>query len=412
MDEWKDSLEKSLVRMSDALAKPPDPPSSTQAGRSGSEGLTAALVLAGALFIAGFATGHALLIVVALLIAAGAGALHWIPQSSQLLVALQGGPLSSTSARIGMGATVARDAIIEPGASVEMGATVHRGAVVRSGAVVRMGAVVSRGATVEKGAIVSWGAVVGRDAVVGENAVVGAGATVRRDSRVPAGMRIGPGSIHAARDAGPPVAASRAAATAPADPRDQRLAAVCGKLEAELKASPDHVRTFLGGSAETIATLRRTCEDLSRRELAMREEADPQAVARLQEDRAALAKRLSEERDPQLRTSLEGAAAAVDELVRQRELLRLGADRLQAEHTRLLYTLEGIASQFVRLRTAGAGAAPELEQSLAQLRDGIDAIANALEEVSRDAPAAMRDLATSPADAGFEAAARGTRTRE
>ncbi len=97
--------------------------------------------------------------------------------------------------------------------------------------------------------------------------------------------------------------------------------------------------------------------------------------------------------------------------LRQRELLRLGADRLQAEHSRLLYTLEGIASQFVRLRTAGGAAAPELEQSLGQLRDGIDAIAGALEEVSRAAPAAMRDLATGPADTGPGAAPR-TRARE
>jgi hypothetical protein len=95
-------------------------------------------------------------------------------------------------------------------------------------------------------------------------------------------------------------------------------------------------------------------------------------------------------------------------LKRQRELLRIGADRLQAEHSRLVYTMEGLASQFVRLRTAGPGAAPaQLEESVAQLRQGIDAIADALEEVSREAPAAMRDLAAAPPDA--EAAAQSPR---
>ena len=86
-----------------------------------------------------------------------------------------------------------------------------------------------------------------------------------------------------------------------------------------------------------------------------------------------------------------------------RELLHLGADRLQAEHTRLLYTLDGLASQFVRMRTAGAGAgSAELEQSVLQLRAGIDAIADALEEVSREAPAALREFAAAP-DAGLSA---------
>jgi hypothetical protein len=186
---------------------------------------------------------------------------------------------------------------------------------------------------------------------------------------------------------------------------------VCDKLEAELHASPEHVRAFLGGSDQAIVSLRRTCEDLSRRERAMREEADPQAMARLEEERTALQKRIGEESDPQLRKSLEGAAGAIDDLKRQRDLLRLGADRLQAEHARLLYTLEGIASQFVRMRTAGPGAAPaDLEQGLVQLRAGIDAIADALEEVSREAPAAMRELASAPPDQ--EAPARPPRIRE
>ncbi|MGZ6142530.1 MAG: hypothetical protein ACXWLM_04285, partial [Myxococcales bacterium] len=117
------------------------------------------------------------------------------------------------------------------------------------------------------------------------------------------------------------------------------------------------------------------------------------------------------ERNPQLGRSLQGAIAAIDELKRQRELLRVGADQLQAEHARLVYTLEGLASQFVRLRTAGPGAAPaELEQGLGQLRDRLDAISVALEEVSREAPAAMRELASGPPDQ--DAPARPPRIRE
>jgi len=175
-----------------------------------------------------------------------------------------------------------------------------------------------------------------------------------------------------------------------------RAAAACDRLEDELRAAPENVRAFLGTSQESLAALRRTCEDLATREQAMRGEAN---VARLEEERAALDKRLAAESDPGLKQSLTGAIAAIDELKRQHELLRVGADKLEAEQRRLVYTLEGLATQFVRLRTAGPGAAPaELEQGLGQLRDRIDAIADALEQVSRDAPAAMRELAVSPPD--------------
>ena len=398
-------LDKSLSRISQALRAPAAAPERKPAPKApaaqGPGPYAASLgVAAVALFAIALLTGHPGLIALAIVFAALGGGLYLLPQASRLYTLLQGGPPDATHASIGMGAEVADGAVVEPGASVEMGATVGYDAVVRSGAVVRMGATVGPQAVLERGAVVSWGAEVKRGAVVGEDAVVGAGATVRERAQVPSGMRISPGSTYAAKAAASkPLPA--AAPTAPKDPRDQRLAAVCDKLDAELKAAPEHVRAFLGASDQTIVALRRACEDLSIRERAMREEADPQALARLDAERAALDKRLAEEADPQLQTSLRGAAAAIDDLKRQRGLLRLGADRLEAEHARLLYTMEGLASQFVRLRTAGAGApTPELETTLQQLRAGIDAIADALEEVSRQAPAAMRELAVPPPDSG------------
>ncbi|HMK72970.1 MAG TPA: hypothetical protein VK454_06505, partial [Myxococcaceae bacterium] len=166
---------------------------------------------------------------------------------------------------------------------------------------------------------------------------------------------------------------------------------VCDRLAEELARAPEHVRAFLGASGATIVSLRRTCEDLVQRERALRSEVDPAAVARLDEERRRLEARIAAEPDELIRGSLQGAVAAIDAQRRQRELLRLGADRLQAEQTRLLYTLEGLASQFVRLRSAGtdAGRPPtaELERGVAQLGSEIDAIAEALEQVARDAPA-------------------------
>jgi len=406
-------LDESLHRVSEALAgkKEPSPPS-----RGPGEFGTAMGVLAIVLLVAAVSTGNKALLALALVFAAAGGAAFVARNAPESVKRLVG------DRAIGMGATVEEGAVVEPGATVEMGATVARGAKVLKGARVRMGATIERDAIVKPGAIVSSGAVVERDAIIGEAAIVGAGSTVQRAAQVPPGMRINPGvtfgggtgnleagNLGTRTDFQRYDRLERNRYMSPNSPQISKADAVCDRLEQELRGSPEHVRAFLGTSQETIASLRRTCEDLARREQAMREEAD---LSRLDEERAALQKKLAAESDAHLRQSLEGALAAIDELKRQRELLRLGADRLAAEQSRLVYTLEGLASQFVRLRTAGPGAAPaELQQSLAQLRDRIDAIADALEQVSREAPAAMRELATGPANTDASTPAHGTKVR-
>ncbi|MGZ6125652.1 MAG: hypothetical protein ACXWLR_11875 [Myxococcales bacterium] len=189
---------------------------------------------------------------------------------------------------------------------------------------------------------------------------------------------------------------------------------MCDRLEVELKASPERVRAFLGGSEGTIGSLRRTCEDLVSRESELRAGADAAALARLDEERAALEKRSLQEKDELIAKSLRGALAAIDEQKLQREMLKLAADRLEAEHTRLLYTLQGLASQFVRLRTAGdaRGREPaEMERAVTQLRAELDAIADALDEVSRATPAGMpRELGEPRRGGGRVRARRGSRT--
>lgn len=370
-------LDDSLRRVSEVLARKPEPPPSKGPG----EFAIAMGVFAIVLLVAGVRTGNKLLIALALVLAAAGGAAFVARNAPDAIRKLVG------EGGVGMGATIEEGALVEPGATVEMGATVARGAKVLKGARVRMGATVERDAVVNAGAVVSWGAVVGHGASVGESAIVGAGSTVQRGAVVPPGVRINPGVTFAGGSAPLPPPRQKKVVT-------DRAAMACDRLEQELARSPEHVRAFLGTSNETVASLRKTCEDLARREQAMREEAD---AARLDEERAALEKKLAGESDPHLRQSLEGALAAIDELKRQRDLLRVGADRLAAEQSRLVYTLEGLASQFVRLRTAGPGTAPaELQQALSQLRERIDAIADAIEQVSREAPVAMRELAVPP----------------
>jgi carbonic anhydrase/acetyltransferase-like protein (isoleucine patch superfamily) len=391
-------LVRSLARARDALAKGNRMPEALRhAEPSPGPAATALAVAAIVLFAVAFKTGHHWILVLAMAVAAAGGLLVLSPQARGLLGALAGhGP--ADRAQVGMGATVASDAVLEPGARVEMGASVGRGAVVRSGAVVRMGASVGKGAIVESGATVSWGASVHADAVVEQGAIVGAGSDVLRGARVPAGMWLRPGSTFGGNSS--QHALQRTPAPPPShDPREARLASICNKLGDELRAAPERVREFLGDPHATIAALRATCEDLARRERELRAEADPAALARLDEERAALEKRVASQPDPQVAASLRGALAAIDEQRRQREIVRVAADRLDAEHTRLLYTMEGLASQFVRLRGAGAaGREPaDLGRAVEQLRSELDAIASAVEEVAATSP--MARFAEAPPDA-------------
>jgi carbonic anhydrase/acetyltransferase-like protein (isoleucine patch superfamily) len=396
MDADEKSLARSLSRTRAALAKTGAgmrPDALKRAEPSPGPVASAFGTLAIVLFVAAFATGHHWLLTLALAAAAVGGFLVASPQARGFLGALAGyGPAGQ--AQIGMGASVASDAVVEPGARVEMGASVAAGAVLREGAVVRMGASVGKRAVVESGAVVSWGASVHADAVVEEGAIVGAGSDVLRGARVPKGMWLRPGSSFGGSPAQQHALETHRPPAAVKDSREERVRAACDKLEAELRASPERVREFLGDPENTIGSLRATCGDLLRRERELRAEADPAAAARLAEERAGLEARIASQPDALVAGSLRGALAAIDEQQRQRELLRLSADRLDAEHTRLLYTLEGLGSRFVRLRSAGAQAAqerPELERAVEQLRAELDAISGALEEVSTPA-ARLRDL--------------------
>jgi len=385
------SLSRSLTLMRQALARSDGqalavPPAAPPAARFDLPAL-ASLLGAGALAVAAVVSGAWWV----LLPAAGLGAFAGLTLGQRL----GRGPLTrgGTVAHIGMGADVAADATIEPGAAVEMGASVGAGAVVRRGAVVRMGADIQRGAVVEAGAIIDWGATVGADAVVGAGSLIGAGATVQPRARVAPETRLWPGgTVHAGAATALPVPPAL-----PEDPRAARVRAVCDRLELELGQAPEAARAFLGSPGETVAALRHACEDLLRRERWLRAESEPQALAALDRERLALAARLEQATDEGVRGSLRGALAALEEQQRQRQLLRTGADRLEAEHSRLLYTLEGLATQVVRLRSAGAGVAGaenfSLEQGVAQLQAELDAIAGALEEVGRPSARGLEPVA-------------------
>jgi hypothetical protein len=171
------------------------------------------------------------------------------------------------------------------------------------------------------------------------------------------------------------------------DPREARILAACERIEAELRQAPESVRELLGATAETARGLRETCLSLLQRERTLRLESSAESLSFLDKEKQELQRRIMAATDPAVRQSLTQAVAAIDEQRRQRGLMHQSAERLDAELTRLTWTLDGMGAQLARLRAAGAEATStpntEVLQSMKQLHDEIDAIAEALEGVAR-----------------------------
>jgi hypothetical protein len=171
------------------------------------------------------------------------------------------------------------------------------------------------------------------------------------------------------------------------DPRVAKVDGLCGKLLAELREGPAVLREVVHAPERTVEALRQGCHELARRERGLRTLVTPEETRRLESEREALAARVSAEQDAVVRERLTGALTALDEQRRQRAELATAADRLEAEHTRLYYTLEGLYAQVLRVRSADAVgedvAGAGLRHSMEQLGAEVDAVTEALEEVHR-----------------------------
>lgn len=419
------SLSESLSRIEQALEAGVEraveeyaPPRGRRAARQASRqrrkgrGGTGAAVAAGGLAVIAAVTGVWLLWFPAILLALLSVALFAWPLVEDLLTLA---PSGDGTSHIGVGVSIEEGAVVEAGASLQAGAVVRSGARVERGAVVGMGAVVEAEAIVRRDARLGWGAVVKRGAEVGEGAVVGTGAVVKAGVKVQPGTVLGVGAVVSAATSRNLPAKERSseplAGTAgdTIDPRERRVDELCGRLDSELRQASPEIRSFLGSPEETIAALRRTCHELLRRERLLRAESTPSELERIERERQSIEARIAGETDEVIRERLRGAVGAIDEQKRQREILLRNANRLEAEHTRLVWTLEGLLSQVIRLRSEGLAStdvAARLDQSLLQLSEEVNAVAGALEEVNssrveqavREAggPAAAQTLASTP----------------
>jgi hypothetical protein len=174
----------------------------------------------------------------------------------------------------------------------------------------------------------------------------------------------------------------------PSDPRVTRIQSLCDKLLAEVESGPPIVRELVTEPQATIGGLRQACLEIARRERELNSVLAAQQEATLVADRDALTARLSNERDEIVRDRLGQALRALEEQLAHRAELTIAASRLEAENTRILYTLESLHMQLLRARSTDIGA-PELggklRESLRELGTQIDAVAEALEFASTPA---------------------------
>ena len=211
----------------------------------------------------------------------------------------------------------------------------------------------------------------------------------------------------------PPV---RGAAVAQQDPRDARVDAICDRILAELRTSPEAVKDIFIKPEETISALRNTCRNLTRRERDLRRFLSPTDDERLTREREALQKRIDGESDEVTRMRLASALAALDAQRDQRLELGRAAARFDAEHTRISYTLENLYTQVVRMRSADSSsvdvAGAGLRRSLDMLSKEANALADALEKVNSGEAERMRKVAAGPGSAADAAPPGAPGTRE
>lgn len=198
--------------------------------------------------------------------------------------------------------------------------------------------------------------------------------------------------------------------------REKRVDGICDRLLAELKEAPPLVRELLRRPEETVEALRGASRELARRERGLRSSLTEEEGERLSRERSELAARVEASPDPVVKERLAGALSALDAQVAHRAEIATAAARIEAEGTRILYSLESLRAQVLRAFAADSAASEVTRESLKggleSLRAEIDAVATALEEVHGvGAPSVSSASSTGGPSAAARAALRQAGTR-
>lgn len=210
----------------------------------------------------------------------------------------------------------------------------------------------------------------------------------------------------------PPAAEPESPLLAAISAREARVDGICQRLLSELKGAPPLVRELLRRPEETVEALRSASKELARRERELRRLLAEDEGERLLRERTELAARVEAAPDAVVKSRLASALDALDAQVAHRAQLSTAAARIEAEGTRILYSLESLRAQVLRAFAADAAAddvtRESLKGGLETLRGEIDAVASALEEVHGVGSAAAPS-ASGPSLAARAAAAQAAR---
>jgi hypothetical protein len=208
----------------------------------------------------------------------------------------------------------------------------------------------------------------------------------------------------------PPPAQPESPALAAITARGSRVDGICDRLLDELKGAPPLVRELLRKPEETIEALRAASRELARRERNLRTALTDEEGERLAREQAALSARVEATSDAVVKERLSGALAALKAQLTHRAELSTAVARIEAEGTRILYSLESLRAQVLRALAADSAASEVTRESLKggleTLSAEIDAVATALEEVHGVGSAASTVSSCSGASPVVRAAAR------
>ena len=213
----------------------------------------------------------------------------------------------------------------------------------------------------------------------------------------------------------PPPARPESPALAAISAREARVDGICNRLLSELSGAPPLVRELLRRPEQTVEALRSASRELARRERELRGMLSEDEGERLLGERAELAARAEAAPDAVVRSRLAAALEALDAQLVHRAELTTAAARIEAEGTRILYSLESLRAQVLRAFAADAAAADVTRESLKwgleTLRGEIDAVATALEEVHGVGTPSVSSTAGGGPTAAARAAMRQAGTR-
>lgn len=182
--------------------------------------------------------------------------------------------------------------------------------------------------------------------------------------------------------------------------------ALCDRLLADLKASPQAVQAFVQQPEKTVEGLRTTAKALDARRRQLEAEEAPSRLAALATQRAALITQRSGTADPTTQLKLDSALRSLDGQQAALEQLVVATQRVTGEYASLKVMLEELRTRVTVARTTTTPATDGVEDSVRRLNAELEAITESLQSMHAVAPITSEPSADGAADGSGSARVR------